>query len=54
MGKRDVSDVAVACKTRGYTIGGTVSGLKGSGLVLSNNGADPLQVRTDGPFTFAV
>ena len=53
VGKRDVSDVSIVCATLGYTIGGTVSGLKSSGLVLTNNGADPLPVSTDGPFTFA-
>jgi hypothetical protein len=35
-----------------YTIGGTVSGLSGGGLVLSNNGDDNLTVNADGPFTF--
>jgi N-acetylneuraminic acid mutarotase len=36
------------------TVGGTVLGLTGSGLVLTNNGTDPLSVPRDGPFTFAV
>lgn len=36
-----------------YTIGGTVSGLSGSGLVLQDNGADNLAVNADGAFTFA-
>ena len=35
-----------------YAVGGTVSGLKGSGLVLANNGADALPVITNGPFIF--
>ena len=35
-----------------HSVGGTVSGLKSSGLVLINNGADLLPVSTDGPFTF--
>jgi hypothetical protein len=35
------------------TIGGTVSGLTGSGLVLQNNGADDEPIAADGPFTFA-
>lgn len=34
------------------TIGGSVSGLVGSGLVLRNNGADDIQIGMDGPFTF--
>ena len=35
-----------------YTIGGTVSGLTGSGLVLQNNGGDDLAISADGDFTF--
>jgi len=35
-----------------YTVGGTVSGLVGSGLVLQNNGADDLSISANGPFTF--
>jgi hypothetical protein len=37
-----------------YTIGGTVSGLAGSGLVLKNNGEDNLAISADGSFTFAL
>lgn len=36
-----------------YSVGGTVSGLTGSGLVLQNNGGDDLAVSASGPFTFA-
>ena len=36
-----------------YTIGGTVSGLSGSGLVLQNNASDNLSVTANGTFTFA-
>ena len=35
-----------------YTIGGSVSGLTGTGLVLQNNGADDLEISADGDFTF--
>ena len=35
-----------------YTIGGTVTGLVGSGLVLQNNGGEDLTVCTDCAFTF--
>lgn len=35
-----------------YTIGGTVNGLAGDGLVLQNNGGDNLAVNADGGFTF--
>ena len=34
------------------TIGGSVIGLVGSGLVLQNNGGDDLSIVGDGPFTF--
>jgi hypothetical protein len=34
------------------TIGGSVTGLEGSGLVLKNNGIDNLSIAGDGPFTF--
>ena len=36
-----------------FAIGGTVSGLVGSGLVLQNNGGGDLPVAADGSFTFA-
>ncbi len=36
-----------------YKVGGTVSGLAGTGLVLHDNGADALTVDTSGPFAFA-
>lgn len=35
-----------------YTVGGTVSGLTGPGLVLQNNGGDDLSISADGVFTF--
>lgn len=35
-----------------YMIGGAVTGLEGSGLVLRNNGADDLAISANGPFTF--
>jgi len=37
----------------GYTIGGTVSGLVGSGLTLQNNGADDLVIDNNGAFFFS-
>src|SRR4051794_22736068 len=35
-----------------YKVGGEVSGLTGSGLVLQNNGGDDLTISGDGAFTF--
>ena len=39
--------------TARFTIGGTVTGLTGTGLVLRNNGGDDLAVSANGAFTFA-
>ena len=36
-----------------YTVGGTVSGLTTTGLILQNNGGDDLTIAGDGSFTFA-
>lgn len=36
-----------------YTIGGTVTGLTGTGLVLRNSGSDDLVIASNGAFTFA-
>lgn len=48
------ASVSVACATRSFTVGGTVSGLAaGSSVTLRNNGGDDLAVDADGAFTFA-
>jgi sugar lactone lactonase YvrE len=52
-GAGTVSTVAVVCSTNSYRVGGTVTGLAGSGLVLLDNGSDALSVSVDGTFTFA-
>jgi glucose/arabinose dehydrogenase len=36
-----------------YSVGGTVNGLEGTGLVLHNNGADDLAINANGAFQFA-
>ncbi len=46
-----IDDVRVTCHPYVYTLGGTVTGLKGSGLVLTNNGTN-LAVNSNGPFLF--
>lgn len=55
VGATDVTNVQVVCTTNifSFTVGGTVSGLTGSGLVLRNNGGDNLGISGNGPFTFA-
>jgi hypothetical protein len=49
----NVTTVQVACVTATFTVGGTVTGLSGTGLVLQNNGADNLTITANGAFTFA-
>lgn len=48
-----VTNVAVTCTTNGFTVGGNVTGLTGSGLVLLDNNGDPQAVTQSGPFTFS-
>jgi hypothetical protein len=52
IGSADVTNVTITCATGTFTIGGAVTGLQGSGLVLTNNGADPLTIVGNGPFQF--
>ncbi|AKU95067.1 hypothetical protein AKJ09_01731 [Labilithrix luteola] len=50
----DISNVTVACVTDKFTVGGSVAGLSGAGLVLQNNLGDNLSVNAPGgSFTFA-
>jgi len=53
VGSANVTSVSVVCTTNTYTVGGTVSGLTGAGLVLQDNGGDSLMVTASGTFTFA-
>jgi hypothetical protein len=48
----NVTNVAVVCAANPYTVGGTISGLKGT-VVLQDNGGDDLSVTADGSFVFA-
>jgi lactonase family protein with 7-bladed beta-propeller len=48
----DVTNVAVTCTTNSFTIGGTIAGLAGNGLVLSENGTNKA-ISALGPFTLA-
>lgn len=45
--------VAVSCSVGTFNVGGQVTGLVGSGLVLQNNGKDNLTITTNGTFSFA-
>jgi len=49
----NVANVAVHCATDAYAVGGIVSGLVGSGLVLQINGGGGISVAADGGFAFA-
>lgn len=51
----NVTSIQIACATNAYTIGGTVSGLSGTGLVLQDNGGNDLSVGNGGfAFTAAI
>jgi 6-phosphogluconolactonase (cycloisomerase 2 family) len=47
-----ITNVTVACQPNIYTVSGTVSGLKGTGLSLTVNGASALPIAANGAFTF--
>lgn len=49
----DVASITVNCASNLYTIGGTVTGLDGTGLVLRNNGGDNRSIAANGEFAFA-
>jgi 6-phosphogluconolactonase len=49
-----IADVAVVCSVNSYKVGGAVTGLQGSGLVLQNNGGDDQPIAADGAFEFTV
>jgi uncharacterized repeat protein (TIGR03803 family) len=44
IGSSNVSSVTVSCTDQSYSVGGSISGLTASGLVLQDNGADALSV----------
>jgi hypothetical protein len=48
----NVGNITITCVTNRYSLGGTVTGLAGSGLVLRVNGDQDLAVSSDGSFTF--
>ncbi|MFO0675887.1 MAG: hypothetical protein U0169_05095 [Polyangiaceae bacterium] len=52
LGAEDVKGIVVDCTTNTYPVGGTVSGLEGTGFVLKNSGGDSLPITKNGAFTF--
>jgi sugar lactone lactonase YvrE len=53
IGSNNVTNVALTCTINAFSVGGTVTGLTGSGLVLQDNGGDDLAVSSSGSFVFA-
>ncbi len=49
----NVGNIVVTCSTPTISVGGSVSGLDGTGLVLQDNGGSNLAVTGNGPFTFS-
>jgi hypothetical protein len=48
----NVTNISVQCTTNSYHLGGAVTGLVGSGLVLLNEGGDSLLITGSGSFNF--
>jgi hypothetical protein len=48
----DVKSIIANCGVASYTLGGSISGLLGSGLTLLNNGTDSVPISADGSFAF--
>ncbi len=51
-GSTNVANVAVTCSTNTYSVSGTVTGLRGTGLVLQQNELYDLAIGQDGNFSF--
>src|SRR2546423_15061057 len=45
VGSASVASISISCATKTFTVGGTVTGLTGSGLVLRNNGGGDIPIR---------
>jgi len=53
VGTVNVASVVVNCTTNFYTVGGAVTGLVGTGLVLQTNGTNNVAVATSGNYIFS-
>jgi hypothetical protein len=53
IGDANVTNVAVNCTTNTYNVGGAITGLVGTGLVLQSNGGNDLTPTGDGAFSFS-
>ena len=47
-----VTDIQIGCANNTFTIGGSVTGLSGTGLVLQDNGSNNLPINANGSYTF--
>jgi len=47
-----VDDITVVCVASQFTVGGSISGLRGTGLILRDNSGDDLPVSSSGAFVF--
>jgi 6-phosphogluconolactonase len=47
-----VDNITVVCVVSQFTVGGSISGLRGSGLILRDNAGDDLPVSSNGAFVF--
>jgi len=47
-----VTDIQIICADNTFTLGGTVSGLSGTGLVLQDNGGNNLTITANGSYSF--
>jgi sugar lactone lactonase YvrE len=54
VGNADVRDAVVTCSTKAYALGGSITGLVGTGLVLQCNGQNSVSVSGNGGFWLAV
>jgi len=53
VGTTNITDVSITCAVSVFNVGGNVSGLAGSGLVLQDNAGDDLRIAANGSFTFS-
>ena len=49
-----VDNITVVCVVSQFTVGGSISGLRGTGLILRDNSGDDLPVSSNGAFVFTV
>ncbi len=53
VGSASVTNIVVSCQNNAYTVSGTVSGLRGTGLSLTLNGTGTLPISANGAFAFS-